>query len=107
MHWLALAAAIVFEVSGTISMKVAAASNGWLPWTLVFVLYGLSFVLLIQALKAIEVGIAYAIWAGIGTVLIATIGILWFSEALNWGKSISIALIVAGVVGLNLSGAAH
>jgi small multidrug resistance pump len=106
MHWLALSAAILFEVGGTTSMKVASSNNAWLPWTLVFVFYGISFVLLVQALKVVEVGTAYAIWSGIGTALIALIGILWFAEALTWTKSISIALIITGVVGLNLGGAA-
>jgi len=107
MHWLVLTAAILFEVGGTTSMKVASNTNGWMPWTLVFVLYGISFALLAETLKAIEVGTAYAIWSGVGTALIALIGIFLFAEALTWGKSISIALIIAGVVGLNMSGAAH
>ena len=107
MHWVYLAAAILFEVGGTSSMKMAATTNGWLPWTLVFGLYAVSFVTLVQALKMIEVGTAYAIWSGLGTALIAVIGVLWFAEALTWTKAVSIALIIAGVVGLNLSGAAH
>ena len=105
MHWLVLAAAILFEVGGTTSMKVAAQTDGWLPWTLVFGLYGISFVFLAQALKVIEVGTAYAIWAGVGTALIAVIGVVVFAETLTLMKAASITLIIAGVVGLNLAGA--
>ena len=104
MHWLILSGAILFEVGGTTSMKVAAQTGHWLAWTLVFALYAVSFVLLAQALKGIEVGTAYAIWAGVGTALIAMIGVVWFAESLTLVKLGSIALIIAGVVGLNLAG---
>jgi small multidrug resistance pump len=55
-------------------------------------------------LKKIDVGVAYAIWSGFGTALIATIGILWFKEPLTLIKVGSLALIILGVIGLNLSG---
>ncbi len=56
------------------------------------------------ALRRIDISVAYAIWSGVGTAVITTIGILWFKEPLNALKLISIALIVIGLVGLNLSG---
>jgi small multidrug resistance pump len=56
------------------------------------------------ALKRINISVAYAIWSGIGTAIITTIGILWFKEPVNALKLISIALIIIGLVGLNLSG---
>jgi small multidrug resistance pump len=82
-------------------------SNGFtklVPSALVILFYGASFVLLALALKKIEVSIAYAIWAGVGTALIALIGILYFNESVTTLKLMSILLIIAGVVGLNLSG---
>lgn len=64
-------------------------------------------VFLTLCLKKIDVSVAYAVWAGLGTALIAIIGILWFKEPLGALKVISLVLIVGGVVGLNLSGVAH
>ncbi len=58
---------------------------------------------LLLALKRIDVSIAYAIWAGLGTALITVIGIFWFKEPVNALKIISLIVIVAGVIGLNLS----
>jgi len=59
------------------------------------------------ALKKIDVSVAYAIWAGIGTALIVAVGVLWFKEPVTALKIISLGLIIIGVIGLNLSGGAH
>ena len=56
-----------------------------------------------MSLKRIDVSIAYAIWAGLGTALIAVIGIFGFKEPVNALKMVSLLVIVAGVIGLNLS----
>ncbi len=101
MHWIYLVLAIILEVVGTTNMKLAQGFTKVLPSILIFVFYGLSFVALTFALKRIDVSIAYAIWSGLGTVLIAAIGILWFKEPNTAIKLISIGLIVLGVVGLN------
>jgi len=105
MHWVYLSFAIVFEVAGTTAMKLSEGFSKWLPSTLMVILYIVSFGLLALALKKLEVGMSYAIWAGVGTALIALIGVLWFKEPMNALKAVSILLIIAGVVGLNLSGA--
>ena len=63
--------------------------------------------MLTLALKRIDVSIAYAVWSGVGTALIATIGVLWFKEPATAVKLVSLALIILGVVGLNLTGGAH
>ncbi len=106
-HWFFLAAAIVLEVAGTTSMKLSEGFTKFVPSVLVFVLYVASLVALTLALKKIEVSVAYAVWSGIGTALIAAIGILYFREAVTALKLASILLIIVGVVGLNLSGAKH
>ncbi len=106
-HWFFLAGAIALEVAGTISMKLSEGFTKLVPSVLLFALYAASFVALTFALEKIEVSVAYAVWAGVGTALIAAIGILYFREAATVLKLISILLIVAGVVGLNLSGAKH
>ncbi len=103
-HWLVLAAAIALEVAGTTCMKLSEGFTKPVPSALIFVFYAASFTALTYALKKIDVSVAYAIWSGVGTVLIATIGILYFREAATTLKLISILLIVAGVVGLNLGG---
>lgn len=72
-----------------------------------FILYGLSFASLTFVLKKMDVSIAYAVWAGVGTALIFTVGILWFKEPLNALKIISLGLILIGVIGLNLSRGIH
>ncbi len=104
-YWLFLAGAIVLEVAGTTSMKLSKGFTKLMPSVLLFVFYAASFVAITFALKKIEVSTAYAVWSGIGTALIATIGILYFRETFTSLKVISILLIIIGVVGLNLSGA--
>jgi small multidrug resistance pump len=105
--WLYLALAILFEVTGTTCMKLSEGFTKLVPSILLFVFYSLSFGMLTLALKRIDVSVAYAVWSGMGTALIATIGVLWFKEPITALKLISLALIIGGVVGLNLSGGAH
>ncbi len=102
-----LTLAIIFEVSGTICMKLSQGFTKMVPSILMIILYIISFCFLTMALKKIDVSIAYAIWAGMGTALIATVGILWFKEPISALKIISLGLIIIGVVGLNLSGEMH
>jgi small multidrug resistance pump len=105
MPWLYLIAAILFEVAGTVSMKL---SDGLTrPWPTVglFLAYGVAFVFLALALRTIGVGVAYAIWSAVGTAAIALIGIWAFGEAATWTKAFFIALIVIGVAGLSLTNA--
>jgi small multidrug resistance pump len=103
MNWLMLYTAIAFEVGGTTSLKLADgfARPGF--FALCLTLYGVSFALLAMSLKALPVGVAYAIWSGVGTVLIATIGILWFQEAASPPRLLFIAMILIGAIGLNLT----
>ncbi|HDI59585.1 MAG TPA: multidrug efflux SMR transporter [Desulfobacteraceae bacterium] len=103
--WFFLAGAIALEVAGTTSMKLSQGFTKLFPSVLLFVFYAGSFAALNFALKKIEVSIAYAVWSGVGTALIAAIGVLFFRETATALKFISILLIIAGVVGLNLSGA--
>ncbi|VAX16581.1 Uncharacterized membrane protein YvaE [hydrothermal vent metagenome] len=100
-----LVLAILLEVSGTTCMKLADGFTKILPSVLVFAFYGLSLAALTMALKKLDVSMAYATWSGLGAALIAMIGIYWFHEPVTALKVGSIALIVAGVVGLNMGGA--
>ena len=107
MTWLYLVLAILLEVCGTTCMKLSEGFTKTVPSILLFVFYTLSFGMLTLALKKLDVSVAYAVWSGMGTALIATIGILWFKEPLTALKLVSLGLIILGVVGLNLSGGAH
>jgi small multidrug resistance pump len=107
MAWVLLFFSIVFEVLGTTCMKLSDGLTKLVPSILVFVFYFICFTLLTLALKKIDLGIAYAIWAGSGTAIIALIAFFWFGEPITLLKVISIGLVVAGVVGLNLAGGAH
>jgi small multidrug resistance pump len=107
MSWLYLVLAIVLEVSGTTSMKLSQGFTQMLPSVLMFLFYGLSLGALTLALKSIDVSVAYAVWSGLGTALIATVGVLWLKEPLYTLKIVSLMLIIIGVIGLNLSGGVH
>lgn len=107
MYWLYLTMAIILEVSGTTCMKLSQGFTKTVPSIFMLSFYLLSLGLLTIALKKIDVSVAYAIWSGLGTALIASVGILWFKEPLTALKIISIGLIIIGVVGLNLSGKMH
>lgn len=102
-----LALAIVFEVAGTTSMKL---SEGFTKplWVIPLVLgYLASLGLLTLSLRTLSIGTAYAVWSGLGTALVVLVGLVLFRETLTWGQWLSVALIIAGVAGLNLLGNAH
>ena len=107
MHWLYLIFAIVLEVCGTICMKLADGLTNLVPSLLLFVFYGLCFVMMTLALKRIDLSVAYAIWGGVGTALVAVIGLLWFREPLGSLKVVSLMLIILGIIGLNYSVGLH
>jgi small multidrug resistance pump len=107
MSFIYLLIAIVSEVSGTTAMKMSQGFSRLFPSIMIFVFYGLSLAFLTAALKTINVSIAYAIWSGLGTAFIAIIGIIWFKEPVSLIKIVSLLLIIAGVIGLNLSGETH
>ncbi|WP_435865079.1 DMT family transporter [Streptomyces spectabilis] len=100
-----LAAAIVAEVAGTTAMKYSEGFSKLWPSLVTVVGYVLAFALLAQTLKTLSVGTAYAIWAGIGTAAVAAIGMVFMGESASLLKLSGIALVIAGVVVLNLGGA--
>jgi small multidrug resistance pump len=102
-----LLGAILAEVLGTTSMKLSQGLTRWVPSVTMGLCYLTSLGMLTLALKHVEVGVAYAIWAGMGTVLIGAIGIFLFQESVSALKLASMLLVVLGVVGLNLAGAGH
>lgn len=103
MSFLYLAAAIALEICGTTSLKLSEGFTRIGPAGAVVVCYAASFGLLSLALRGIDLSIAYALWSGVGTAIVAAIGILWFGESAGALKLLSLALIISGVAGLHLS----
>ena len=99
--WIFLTFAILFEVAGTTCMKLSKGFTVMTPSILIFVFYGCAFWLNTNAVKVIELSVAYAIWSGVGTALTAAIGILYFKEPATAVKLVSVSLIVIGVLGLH------
>jgi small multidrug resistance pump len=98
-----LAAAIVFEIAGTTCLKLSAGFTQTLPSLLIAPFYLVSFALMAFAVKEIPISVAYAVWSGVGTALIAGIGMLVFREPASLLKATFIIVIVVGVVGLHLA----
>ncbi len=101
-NWLFLLGAILAEVAGTTSMKLSAGFSNLVPSILMLVFYVGSLGALTLAIRTIEVSVAYAIWSGLGTALIAVLGAVVFRESIDALKVGSLLLIIVGVVGLNL-----
>jgi small multidrug resistance pump len=103
--WLLLGFAILAEVAGTLALRASDGFSRPLPSAIVVVGYGAAFWLMALVLREISVSVTYAVWSGVGTALIATIGMTALGEPVSALKVLSLAAIVAGVVGLNAGGA--
>lgn len=99
--WAVLAAAILLEVAGTTCMRLAEGFTRLVPSVLIFVFYGLSFALNTLIIRTLGLSVVYAVWSGVGTVLTALIGFLYFKEPATALKLVSIGLIVIGAMGLH------
>lgn len=107
MTYFYLVLAIVFEVGWALGLKVSDGFARPAAAVATCVMYVLSLVFLMMAVRRLDVGPAYAIWAGTGAAMIAVAGIVWFREPVSALKVVSLVLVIAGVVGLNLAGAGH
>jgi small multidrug resistance pump len=104
--WVLLIIAVVAEVIGSNGLKASKGFTVLGPSVLVVAGYGVAFWLMSLALKAgLQLGLAYAVWSGLGTALIAISGVLIFKETFGTAGVVGIGLIIVGVVLLNLSGA--
>jgi small multidrug resistance pump len=101
--WILLALAIATEIAATTALKASEGLSRLLPSVIVGVGYVASFVLLAKALKSLDVGVAYAIWSGVGTAVVAALGVLLFAESMSVMKAVWIAVIIVGVIGLQAS----
>lgn len=98
----ALVAAILFEVVGTSFLQASQQFTRPVPSVMTALCYAAAFYFLSISLKVIPVGIAYAIWSGLGIVLISTVGLVVFKQALDTPAVLGLGLIVAGVVVVNV-----
>jgi small multidrug resistance pump len=104
VSWIILFFAIVFEVAGTLTLKFTAGMTRVWPTVLMFGFYLLSLFGLSRAVSQIPVGTAYAVWSGVGTLMVAVLGVFWLKEQVTVLRSVSMLLIVIGVAGLYLTG---
>lgn len=102
MLYTVLVIAIVFEVLGTSAMQAAQHFTRLVPTALMVVCYAVAFFFLSYTLRYIPVGIAYALWSGLGIVLISGVGYITFGQKLDLAAILGLALIIAGVLVLNL-----
>lgn len=109
MKWVWLFSSILCEVIGTVFLKLSSDGGKHTYWygAGVVLCYLSCFTLLAFAMKHFSVSTVYATWSGMGICLLALIGVLFFGDNINWLKIVSFVLVIAGVVGLNLSGMTH
>lgn len=101
MHWFWLAFAIVSEVIATSALKYSEGFTKLWPSLIVVLGYGMAFWGLSLTLKTLSIGVAYAIWAGVGIVLIALVGVLFMGDKADLPGIAGIAMIIGGVIMLN------
>lgn len=99
--WALLAVAITLEVAGTTCMRLSESFTRLTPSVLIFVFYAASFALNTVIMRTLGLSVVYAVWSGVGTLLTALIGILYFKEPATALKLASAGLIVIGVFGLH------
>jgi small multidrug resistance pump len=102
LNWLILGIAIVGEVIATSALKASEGFTRLVPSLLVVIGYSVAFYCLSLTLKVIPVGVTYAIWSGVGVVLVSLAGWLFYKQSLDIPSVIGISLIVAGVIILNI-----
>lgn len=100
--YLLLLLAIVAEVIATSALKAAESFTRPIPSLIVVAGYVVAFTCLAMTLKTLPLGVAYAIWSGVGTALVAVVGWLYYKQELDLGAILGVALIIAGTIVLNL-----
>ena len=104
MAWAVLIVSGLLEAGWALSLKASDGLSRLWPSVLFVILLVASMAGLAFALRSLPVGVAYAVWTGIGATVTAAIGMAWLGEAVSVGKIVSIVLIVAGIVGLHVFG---
>jgi len=107
MAWILLSIAIAADILGTLSLKASDGLSKLWPSLGVLIGYALAFTLMAISLKKLDVGITYAIWSGVGIIGAAIGGVIFFNQHLSRITIIGMAIIIVGVVVMNLGGASH
>jgi len=107
MAWVLLSIAIAAEILGTLSLKASDGLSKLWPSLGVLFGYATAFTLMAISLKKLDVGITYAIWSGVGIIGAAIGGVIFFDQQLSRMTIIGMAIIIVGVVVMNLGGASH
>ena len=107
MGWILLTFAIVLEVAGTTNMKLSEGFSNLVPSVLVLFFYALSIIALTFAVNRLDVSVAYVVWSGMGTALVAMIGLWFFRESVTSVKVVALGLIIVGVVMLHFTSESH
>jgi small multidrug resistance pump len=106
--WIWLVGAIAAEVTATLSLRFSVGFTRLIPSLVVVAAYGIAFYALSQALtRGMTLGVAYGLWSACGVALIALLGAAFLGEQLSWIQLGGIALVIGGVLALELGGAAH
>jgi small multidrug resistance pump len=103
MGWVLLIVAILLEVAGTTNMKLSEGFSKLIPSVGVIFFYALSIIALTFAVNRMDVSVAYAIWSGLGTALVAIIGLWFFQESITTTKVVGLVLIIVGVAMLHFT----
>ncbi|CFR09265.1 multidrug/spermidine efflux SMR transporter subunit MdtJ [Yersinia massiliensis] len=98
IYWIFLGLAIVAEIIGTLSMKYASVSGEMMGHIVMYFMITGSYILLALAVKKVALGVAYALWEGIGILIITIFSVLWFDESLSAMKIAGLATLVAGIM---------
>ncbi|WKX26907.1 multidrug/spermidine efflux SMR transporter subunit MdtJ [Tatumella ptyseos] len=96
-YWMLLVLAIIFEVTGTLSMKWSTVSGSASGFYIMLLMIGSSYLALSVAIKKIALGVAYAMWEGVGIILISLCSLWLFDEILSVGKLCGLALLILGI----------
>jgi small multidrug resistance pump len=102
--WLTLLLAVAAEIAGTSLLKLSEGLSRPWPTVLLLLAYGCAIALVARVVMVIPLGITYALWSGVGTLAVALVGALAYRQFLSSNQMIGIALIVAGVIIVNLGG---
>ena len=101
-HWLAIGIAIIAEVIATTSLKASKEFTLWLPSLVVVIGYGIAFYFMTISLRVLPVGIMYAIWSGVGIVLVSLLGFFVYKQTLDLPAILGLGLIISGVIVINV-----
>lgn len=101
-HWIALTVAIIAEVIGTTALKASNEFTQLIPSIIVVTGYGIAFYFMAISLRVLPVGIMYAIWSGMGIVLVSVIAWVVYKQSLDLASLVGIGLIISGVLVINL-----